>query len=123
MYEIIDEGKTLHHCVGGYAPRHLTGSTTILFLRKAERPDVPLVTIEINGNNIIQAHGHSNEINPCPENPERIAPRILYKSFFTKWLNWLKKGSPRDKDGAPKIGKKSADKQCLSIQDERKVSA
>lgn len=121
--EIIDEGKTLHHCVGGYAPRHLTGSTTILFLRKAERPDVPLVTIEINGNNIIQAHGHSNEINPCPENPERIAPRILYKSFFTKWLNWLKKGSPRDKDGAPKIGKKSADKQCLSIQDERKVSA
>ena len=46
--EIGTEGKTLCHCVGGYAKRHAEGKTTILFLRWAEEPDKPLVTIEMN---------------------------------------------------------------------------
>ena len=40
--EIIDEGKALEHCVGGYAARHAKGETTILFMRSAAWPDKPL---------------------------------------------------------------------------------
>ena len=45
--EIIKEGMELHHCVGGYAERHETGDTTIMFLRKKSEPDKPFYTIEV----------------------------------------------------------------------------
>ena len=48
--EIIMEGRTLHHCVGGdtYLSRHNTKESIILFLRMKETPDVPYITVEIN---------------------------------------------------------------------------
>ena len=47
--EIIMEGRSLHHCVGGdtYLSRHNTKESIILFLRMKETPDVPYVTVEI----------------------------------------------------------------------------
>lgn len=45
--EIQQEGLTLHHCVGGYAYSHESGSTTIMFLRKKSEPDKPFYTIEV----------------------------------------------------------------------------
>lgn len=55
---IIKEGVELEHCVGGYAERHCTGKTTILFIRKPESVDKSYFTIEINNNNEIQqCHG------------------------------------------------------------------
>lgn len=123
--QIIQEGKNLKHCVGGYATRHVNGSTTILFLRREDAPYTSLVTIEINGNTIRQAHGYRNEMEGCEENPKRRDPRELYAAFFDTWLDWLKRGSPRDKDGEPKIKKKIADggARCAPLHDERKVSA
>ena len=121
--QIIQEGKNLKHCVGGYAARHMGGSTTILFLRKEAEPDKSLVTIEITGTTIRQAHGWKNEWEACKDNPKRTDPRELYAGFFDVWLEWLKRGSPRDKDGKPKLPPKGTDKQCLSLQNERKVSA
>lgn len=103
--EIIFEGKTLRHCVGGYAERHISGETTILFLRRAEFLDTPLATIEMNGNRIVQVHGYRNECEPCTDNPKRIPARQLYAGVLDVWLRWLKKGSRRDKDGNPKIPK------------------
>ena len=57
--EIVTEGRILEHCVGGYAKRHLEGKTVILFLRRANDPDQPLVTIEMNedGKTLQQIHG------------------------------------------------------------------
>lgn len=48
--EIIDEGRLLHHCVGGdtYLSSHNLAKTTILFLRYAKDPDIPYVTVEID---------------------------------------------------------------------------
>ena len=103
--EIVDEGKALKHCVGGYAARHMTGATTILFLRQRDRPHTPLATIEMNGNRIVQVHGYRNEIEPCAENPERVSARELYKNVLDPWLKWLKGGSKREKDGRPKLPK------------------
>ena len=57
--EIIIEGRTLHHCVGGdnYLSKHNKGTTAILFLRKEKTPDTPYITIEIKGTEIRQWYG------------------------------------------------------------------
>lgn len=110
--EIKREGQMLHHCVGGYAGRHMSGATTILFLRRRDRPGKPLVTIEMRGNAIVQIHGWDDERTSCPDNPERISCRELYGAFLEEWIGWLAAGSRRDKRGRPipprKIGKESA---------------
>lgn len=100
--EIKQEGEALHHCVGGYADRHLNGVTTILFLRDVKRPKKPLATIEIQGGTILQIHGWDDERTPCPENPKRKDCEILYASILKPWLAWIKAGSKRDKRGLPR---------------------
>ena len=97
--EIVREGKTLQHCVGGYAGRHVQGSTTILFLRRTITPEAALYTIEMHGNQLIQIHGFKND-RGCPN------PREVMKEMLDVWLDWLGRGSPRDKQGNPKLRKK-----------------
>lgn len=104
--EIVDEGKALKHCVGGYAARHMTGATTILFLRRRDRPHTPLATIEMNGNTVVQVHGYRNELEGCADNPDRESARKLYAGVLDPWLKWLKAGSKRHEDGRPKLPKK-----------------
>lgn len=102
--EILAEGRQLKHCVGGYADRHILGKTTILFMRKVKKPDEPWLTIEMNGNKLVQIHGFKNEI----VNGRRAAPdpREVYREYVDTWLDWLQKGSRRDKKGNPKLPKK-----------------
>ena len=60
--DIITEGACLRHCVAGYAGRHICRTTTILFVRKKEEPDVPFYTIEVDINNaVVQVHGMYNK--------------------------------------------------------------
>lgn len=102
------EGKALHHCVGGYAERHMNDVTTILFLRRAEAPATPYITLEMDGNQLRQIHGYDNERSACPENPERVSPRTLHKDFLDTWLRWLRDGSKRNEDGTPKVPRRKA---------------
>ena len=104
--EIVREGKLLHHCVGGYADRHISGATTILFLRRRSAPGRPLCTIEVSGNTIRQIHGWDDERSACEDNPLRKDPRKIYGAFLDEWLEWLESGSKRDKAGRPIIKKK-----------------
>ncbi len=48
--EIVMEGRILHHCVGrdGYLKKHNDGKGIILFLRAADAPDTPYITVEID---------------------------------------------------------------------------
>lgn len=57
--EIIMEGRILHHCVGGdnYLRKHDSGTSSILFLRKKDEPDIPYITIEIQETKVIQWYG------------------------------------------------------------------
>lgn len=59
--EVLNEGRILQHCVGGYADRHMNGTLTILFMREAKKPGVPWLTIEMSGNKLVQIHGFKNE--------------------------------------------------------------
>lgn len=99
--QIINEGKTLHHCVGGYAERHMKGATTILFLRKEKTPQRSYITVEMDGKrgtDIRQIHGYRNE----NRDGTRLAtPQQRHGAFIELWLAWLKGGSKRDKNGRP----------------------
>jgi len=103
--EIVEEGKTLHHCVGGYAPRHVYGSTTILFLRHSRRPERSFLTIEmyeVKGRMAIkQIHGYRNEGYGLRYDKIGLTPREKYAWFLETWLDWVNDGSPRDKMGRP----------------------
>lgn len=61
--ELIEEGNTLRHCVGGYAGTHAMGKI-ILFVRHTRRPDRSWYTLNINvlTKEEIQLHGYRNEL-------------------------------------------------------------
>lgn len=84
--DIIEEGQKLYHCVKGYAERHMKGETTILFMRSCDCPNTRLITIEINGKNIVQNRGKSNR-----------APTEQEQAFIDKWIAWVQSGSKRPK--------------------------
>lgn len=60
--ELVQEGGTLHHCVGGYAKTHAEGRI-ILFIRHARRPERSWFTLNVDLTTkcIIQNHGYRNE--------------------------------------------------------------
>ena len=97
--EIVEEGKKLKHCVGGYAERHFSGVLAILFLRSVKQPDVPLATIEMSGNTMKQIHGYNNDQN------KKVKPEALYAEFLSPWKKWVAGGSKRDKEGNPVLPK------------------
>lgn len=70
--EIVQEGWDLHHCVGGnnYLERHASGKSTILFLRKKEKAEVPYITVEVIGNRINQWFGAYDQKTDREENEE-----------------------------------------------------
>ena len=104
--EVLAEGRKLQHCVGGYADRHIQGMTTILFMRKAKKPDEPWLTIEMNGNQLVQIHGFRNEGIHTTKGRFAPDPREVYREFLDTWMDWIEKGSRRDKKGNPKLPKK-----------------
>lgn len=78
LSEIVNEGSSLHHCVGGYTNTHAEGHTTIMFLRRNDDPTTSFYTIEIrNDNTIQQIHGFGNKW--LGNNPEAI-PTVM------RWL-------------------------------------
>lgn len=114
--EIIMEGRTLKHCVGGYAARHFNDKVTILFLRHKRKPDTPFVTIEIiprskmTGKVVVrQIHGYRNEcylnegkLNSLTRDQKHHSrPDYKYKWFLDMWRAWVEAGSKRDKKGNP----------------------
>lgn len=58
--ELTAEGKTLHHCVGGYIRDMAEGETAIFFLRKVSEPDKPFYTLELQKKRVIQCRTEHN---------------------------------------------------------------
>ena len=86
--EIVMEGRTLHHCVGGdgYLSGHNTGRNIILMLRKKETPDEAWYTVEYSreSGKIKQYYAH-HDTQP-------------FKEEVSKWLDrWLKEIEKREK--------------------------
>lgn len=62
--DLIREGDTLHHCVGrmGYDQKFVREETLIFFVRNAEEPDTPFVTMEysLSQKRVLQCYGNRN---------------------------------------------------------------
>lgn len=73
--EIVQEGRILHHCVGGdnYLKKHNEQKSIILFLRLKEEQETPYITVEIEGERIVQWRG-AHDKKPDEQNMQ-------------KWLN------------------------------------
>lgn len=87
--ELIQEGKALHHCVGGshYLEQHRKGQTTIIFVRKKDDKKRPLYTMEFKNNCIIQMRGKHNQ------EPSQKVKDIanLWLKQINKTLDWSNK--------------------------------
>lgn len=84
MNEIADEGALLQHCVGGYAERHANGILHILFIRRADKPDIPYYTVELSASgNIVQVRGLRN----CPMTEEVRDFINNYKQYIAEIFN------------------------------------
>lgn len=81
--EIINEGKLLSHCVGGYAERHAEGKLNILFLRKKSEPNKPFYTVEVSADfKIIQCRGYRNNNANNPKPQEIIDFEKQYQNYL-----------------------------------------
>ena len=99
--EIVSEGKTLVHCVGGYAERHANGKTNILFVRKTDEPDIPYYTMEVsNDYKIVQCRGYRNDT--------RSPKSDIVKQFEEKYLNFLEELKKSEEQSKRKKSKKTA---------------
>lgn len=79
VYDLINEGKVLHHCVSSYMSKLAEAKTNIMFIRKKESPNEPYVTLEFTDNKVVQVQGIRNNI-PIPLEKS-------VKSFVKKWAN------------------------------------
>ena len=82
IIEIIQEGKALHHCVGGshYIERHSKGQTTIVFVRKKNDTETPFYTLEYQKGHIVQLRGKRNQ---------RASHEV--ETASEKWIELIKK--------------------------------
>lgn len=62
--ELVNEGKALHHCVGGmnYTQKFVREESLIFFIRAKDTPNIPLVTVEysISKKRILQCYADGN---------------------------------------------------------------
>lgn len=85
LTEIMQEGASLHHCVGSserYFERIMQKETYICFLRRAEAPDKPYYTIEVEPGGTIRQHRSEYDDEP---DIEKI------RGFLRKWQKEIKK--------------------------------
>jgi hypothetical protein len=77
--DIVNEGEKLNHCVGSYVNDVMKNRLYIVFLRKTEEIDKPLITIQINENlKVGQVKGQSNRY--AEDDEERIIN--LYREYL-----------------------------------------
>lgn len=60
LEDLFTEGAELHHCVGSYASLIVQG-VQVVFLRKANEPDIPWITLEVENGKVVQACKVYNE--------------------------------------------------------------
>lgn len=58
--EIIEEGKQLKHCVGGYSKDYAEGKRDIFKIRKKDDLETPYYTLEISNGRVNQYYGYNN---------------------------------------------------------------
>ena len=68
--DLQEEGSRLNHCVASYIKRVIDGQCLIYFLRKQDKQEESLITLEVKDNSIVQVRGSHNR---KPSEEERKA--------------------------------------------------
>ena len=68
--DLQEEGSRLNHCVASYIKRVIDGQCLIYFLRKQDKQEESLITLEVKDNAIVQVRGSHNR---KPSEEERKA--------------------------------------------------
>lgn len=78
--QLIEEGKALKHCVGGYAETHCKGRS-IFFIRQRQYPWMPWYTLQVEllTGRQLQLHGYHNELDG-----QKIPKEVT--GFINHWL-------------------------------------
>lgn len=94
--ELDREAAKLHHCVWTYGEDHATGKTAIFFIRRTKHPKTPYYTLELDEQKlkVRQNRGLRN----CGKKPE-------IQAFENLWIQWIRAGAKRDKNGQPILPK------------------
>lgn len=58
--ELFEESSKLDHCVRTYDKNVAAGTTEIMFIRKADKPDKPFYTLELKKKKVVQVRGKDN---------------------------------------------------------------
>lgn len=86
--ELVNEGKTLRHCVGRYGTKHLSESDVIFFVRKYRRPERSYYTLDIRMNagepREVQLHGYGNEHHGKNKEYSHSIPQKV-RDFCDRW--------------------------------------
>ncbi len=77
--ELIKEGLTLHHCVGGYIKQMAAGETAIFFIRSSQEPDKPFYTLELDPKTQLVIQCRTDHNSSYERQPE-------IKKFVDTWL-------------------------------------
>lgn len=88
--EINEEGRRQHHCVGSqdqYKVKMSLRKSYIVFLRKAEAPNKPYYTIEVDENRVIQYYAAYDR------QPDREAVKMI----LDKWMKQVRKNFAKEK--------------------------
>jgi len=77
--EIIQEGRTLHHCVGGdsYLKSHNEKKSIILVMRYKDQQEIPYITVEIQDERIIQWYGAQDKKPDIKDNQKWLDTYIV----------------------------------------------
>lgn len=85
--DLVQEGNTLRHCVGGYGKDHCSGKP-VFFVRKYRRPERSYYTLQINMTGSIpkeiQLHGYGNERHgPNKQFKHKLSSKV--RAFCDRW--------------------------------------
>ena len=102
--EIVTEGKTLHHCVGGYVQRVADGVSNIVFIRHKDGKSWFTLEIAPKSLDFVQCYGDHNRTtglwwSQYNGNYDPEVGKFLY--HYRRHLNWVSKNLK----GAKKNGK------------------
>ena len=81
--DLIDESNQQNNCVRTYAEKYANEECDIYFMRKADKPNISLVTIEVRRNEIVQKRTKNNENTNVEQNKvlESWQKRILERNI------------------------------------------
>ena len=97
--DLIEEGKILRHCVGGYGKGHIEERTVVFFIRRYRRPERSYYTTDYcftgNSPHRNQLHGYGNEHHGEHKEYRHTIPKKV-TDFLDRWerellMPWHKK--------------------------------